>query len=473
MAAIALSLAVGIAISDGLALTAPIWFGLGVVALLTLPLFAKRLRIVAIATLFVAIGGGVEALHATSTPPLSEPVELLLHFDTDSQQRESGTTANATIVGSNRGGTSARLRIYSDSTLRFKAGERVVARCVIRPFTTHYPRYALMMQRLGFVGYAYLSPHNTALSATHTPTLHQMATERLRSLLPDDEARSVVLSMGTGHRNEIRPETSQYYLTTAAAHLLAVSGLHVGIVCVLLNLLFWPLVLVWRGNVWRSILVVVAIWGYVALCDWSPSATRAALMFSALQLSLFGAYRYNSGNNLCSIVAVLLLISPQLLFDVGFQLSFVAVASIIFWYIPLAHLFKTRWTAVNMLLHTLLVGVTTTLATAPIISYTFGTISLCGIVLNLPLIAIANVVVFCSVGALLLPNPLARLVAECAHRFADWQNAIVEAAATSNAGYYDYSAPWWLVVLLYALALTATILAKGFVVQQTERRFVE
>jgi hypothetical protein len=64
-------------------------------------------------------------------------------------------------------------------------------------------------------------------------------------------------------------------------------------------------------------------------------------------------------------------------------------------------------------------------------------------------------------------------VAECAHRFADWQNAIVEAAATSNAGYYDYSAPWWLVVLLYALALTATILAKGFVVRQTERKFVE
>lgn len=469
MAAIFVSLAVGIVVSDAFVLSATIWFGLGVATLSAAWLFKDWLRKGFVSMTFIALGGGVEALQTTPALPFGEPLELHLRIESDSRPRASGTTSTATIIGSNRGGTVALLRIYGDSTLRFKAGEQFVANCTVWPFTTRYTRYALTMQRLGYKGFTTLSQSDIRPTGYHSASLHTLATERLRRLLPDDDARSVVLAMGTGYYNDIKPEISRHYSTTAATHLLAVSGLHVGIVCLLLNLLLWPLVLVWRGNIWRSVVAIGAIWLYVALCGWSPSAIRAAIMFSVLQLSTLGTHRYGVANSLYATAALMLIVAPRLLFDVGFQLSFTAVAGIIFWFYPLSRLVKTRWSIVNLLLEAILVGLIATVATAPIVSYTFGIFSLAGVALNLPLVLISNVVVFCSTAALLLPDPVATSVADLAHLCAEWQNAIVGTIAESGIGCYEYHASGVSAALFYAVAIVVTAAASGVVVRQGSR----
>src|SRR5699024_10392366 len=101
------------------------------------------------------------------------------------------------------------------------------------------------------------------------------------------------------------------YGTTGASHLLAVSGLHVGIVAMLVNLLLWLLPAFRYGHVVKNAAAITVIGLYTLLTGLSPSAVRAALMFSGAQLALAASRRGNSANILLATASVMLLIRPD------------------------------------------------------------------------------------------------------------------------------------------------------------------
>ena len=84
-----------------------------------------------------------------------------------------------------------------------------------------------------------------------------------------------------------------------------------------------------HGQVIRAVAVVVPIWIYAAMCGFSPSVVRAAVMFSALQLSVAASSIYLSLNTLAFTAFAMLLYRPDYLFDCSFQLSFIAVFAIV------------------------------------------------------------------------------------------------------------------------------------------------
>jgi competence protein ComEC len=182
----------------------------------------------------------------------------------------------------------------------------------------------------------------------------------------------------------------------------------------------------------------------------SPSAVRAAIMFSLLQFSLSSMREYVSINVLAGAAFIMLAFDSHQLFDISFQLSFVAVAAIVLWAMPIYRLCATRFKVVNALLALMLVGIASTLATMPLVANTFSTISLIGIALNIVVIALANIIVFCGVLALAIP-PLA-IIAEYA---AITQNHIVTWAATLPYGHFDIhisDRAKWGIYLLFAVA---------------------
>ena len=83
-------------------------------------------------------------------------------------------------------------------------------------------------------------------------------------------------------------------------------------------------------------------------------------------------------NTLAGVAFVMLLFHPDYLFDISFQLSFIAVAGIIAWGLPLCRLLRTRRKSIDMLTATLAIGFSASAATAPLISHTFGQISVVG-----------------------------------------------------------------------------------------------
>jgi len=144
----------------------------------------------------------------------------------------------------------------------------------------------------------------------------------------------IIQALLLGQRNEISEETYKNYKNAGAVHILAVSGLHIGIVLLLCQFLLKPLERLPRGKIIVLILTVILLWGYAFLAGLSPSVIRAVSMFSFVAYAMYLKRPTSAFNILAlSMFFILLTYDPMLLFQVGFQLSYAAVFSI-FWLFP-------------------------------------------------------------------------------------------------------------------------------------------
>ncbi len=164
----------------------------------------------------------------------------------------------------------------------------------------------------------------STISSTRTSIQHQ-----LDATISDTLARQLLSAIMLGARDEMGPEVSQAYQASGAVHILAVSGLHVGLVAgmamILLGFL-WPS----RRHHWFiSLPVILLVWAYILLTGAADSALRAGVLFTFLLLGK-SMRRYGEGLNLLAgAVLLLLIIDPRMIFHVGFQLSVLAVGGII------------------------------------------------------------------------------------------------------------------------------------------------
>ena len=455
MAMVVVPFAMGIFFADMVAV--PLWLLLlcAVISLLGVIALVKWWQNCALFTLIFAVGALIHSFSYRGEVEYNRPFEMLLKVETSSVVRKGYTSANAEIEACEAAALSGRkVVVWGDSLIRLRAGDRLHLTTSIHPFRAEREQYAELMHHRGFVGSVSLNHRATyEYIPAEKRTLHDRAVERLQSAMREGDARAVVLAMTTGERGEIGDTLRQEYSASGASHLLAVSGLHIGIVFMLINLLLFPLVLLRYGNVMRSIFAVGLIWLYVWLCGMSPSAVRAAIMFSLLQFSLSSMREYVSINILAGAAFIMLAFDSHLLFDISFQLSFVAVAAIVLWAIPMCRLCATRFKVINALVGLMLVGVASTIATMPLVANVFSTISVIGIALNVVVIILANIIVLCGVFALAIP-PLA-VVAEYA---AMAQNRVVAWAASLPYGHFDLHISEGAMWGIYLLFVVATLL---------------
>lgn len=144
------------------------------------------------------------------------------------------------------------------------------------------------------------------------------------------EHYSVASALLLGFKGDLTQETSHAFSTAGAMHILAVSGLHVGIIYLLLH----SLLLFMERNRWlkvlKAILLILLLWSYALLTGLSPSVMRAASMFSFVIVGKAINRQTNIYNTLAASAFFLLIFNPFLLFEVGFQLSYLAVLGIVF-----------------------------------------------------------------------------------------------------------------------------------------------
>ena len=152
----------------------------------------------------------------------------------------------------------------------------------------------------------------------------------LRQYIHDPSARAVVLALVLGQKDDLTTEISDAYARSGTMHVLAVSGLHVGIIYWILCLLLVPLKYLGRLRLLSSGIALLVLWFYAFVTGLSPSVLRATTMFTFLVVaSMLG--RQTSTYNTLSISAFLLLFwNPSWIFSVGFQLSYLAVIGILY-----------------------------------------------------------------------------------------------------------------------------------------------
>lgn len=151
---------------------------------------------------------------------------------------------------------------------------------------------------------------------------------RKNGLLGDEFA--ILSALTLGYRKSLDPEVRQTFANSGAMHVLAVSGLHVGIIFLAFRLLFSFMKRSKWGRVGYMLLAIILLWSYAYITGLSPSVQRAAFMFSLVQIGDSLRRPANIYNTLAASAMILLLVNPSLLFEVGFQLSYSAVLGIIY-----------------------------------------------------------------------------------------------------------------------------------------------
>lgn len=457
MAAILLSLVIGIVVSPLLQWHYGVWI------LLFILTGAAAFLLKGFILLFgICLGGFVQSINAPEPLHFSHPVEFIVKVSSEPVKRKGFNSATAKILMADGKKCSGKVLLTTDSLLTPQHGDIISARALLRDFSDQSNRYEQMMWRRGYLGGINISKHRCfAYFPTLDESLHHKAKRRLSKLLPDNEGKKIALAMTLGSKEYFDRDLRQSYSNVGVSHLLAVSGLHVGIVALLLNLLLLPLVLFWRGDRVKSVAIVVCIWIYVALCGYPISAIRAAIMFSTLQLSLNTRGVHSAANSLFLAAFIMLSIEPTALFDISFSLSFCAVAGIIFVGKPLCDMLRGENPIVNAISNSVVISVVCTLATMPIISEVFGVVSLLSIIVNPIVIFISQIVIILSFATLALPQSIAQFTAQAAGWCGTIQNKVVTFAGSFDVGYAQTQSDHITTITLYAIFFVAIIISLG------------
>lgn len=344
-----------------------------------------------------------------------------------------------------------------------QAGDLVRFRGYVNPLDGQFGR---LMRARGMVGRTWISRYSQPQIVDNQRTswpkrLQNEAAKRLQKLndsgIVSDEI-AIAAAMTTGNRSALSDELRRAYSRTGAAHLLAVSGLHVGIIFVIINVLLLPLAFIRRGHIAKNVIAVAAIWLYAAMTGASPSATRAAWMFTGSQIALAMSQSRNSTNIMCATAIIMITVAPGMIFDISFQLSFIAVAAILSWFSPLYALVSSRWWLLNALWSALIIGLVASTATLPLVSHTFGVFSPAGIVLNPLVITTSHLILLASIAWISMPFPALESTFRWLVGGPGWiQNRAVEMVSQVPGATIEWSMPAWGVALSYGamIALTA------------------
>ncbi len=170
-----------------------------------------------------------------------------------------------------------------------------------------------------------------------TAHVREAISEKIILLYPQNHAfvRAILL----GDRSDITPLQQAQFSQTGLAHILAVSGLHTGLIYILLSFLFIPLHLLHLRK-FALLCVIATLWGYAYLCGLPISVVRAVCMLSLLIIGKMLLRGYNGLHALYLTGCILLCYNPNYVQDIGFQLSFLAVLSILTFYRPLFKLLR-------------------------------------------------------------------------------------------------------------------------------------
>lgn len=242
--------------------------------------------------------------------------------------------------------------------------------------------YGLYLERQGIGGTAVAFSGNWyKLERTNPLSFRQKAllyrekiVDTYRSWGLDDDVQAVVSALTVGDKSELTRELKDSYTAAGTSHILALSGMHIVILALILSWLFYPLRYLPGGKWVISLFIVVFLWSFAFLSGLSPSVIRAVVMYSLCAMaSVFTESRF-AGVFSVSLAAFLMLVyQPLYLFDVSFQLSFIAVVSLLLIYPFIEKLFHFRWKLLDYIWKSMALSMAAQLGTLPFILCYFGT----------------------------------------------------------------------------------------------------
>lgn len=210
---------------------------------------------------------------------------------------------------------------------------------------------------------------------------------------PDKAA--LMASLLIGFKDEVEQDDLQAFTKTGTMHILAVSGMHVGLIYAALLFLFTGTTRAKRVRVWQGIAILGALWCYAVVTGLSASVVRATVMFTVIETGRsFLRQEGNVFNSLFAAAYLQLLFAPLNLIDVGFQLSYLAVLGILYFYPPLNRLYSPPTLLLGRMWQLGLVSISATLATLPVSLYFFKGFPVWFVPANIIMVPLSSILIF-------------------------------------------------------------------------------
>jgi len=445
----------------------PLWPWLAGILLLTFAVGRWPVaQSVGIALCFVVLGALLTDCHRRSLQVSWPEDEVVAEAVIVSEVTEKPKTMGMDILLTNSG---QRLKCYIAKDERSRAlniGCGLRFRAHIRPNSDYrigtfdYRRY---LEVHGFTGNVYISRHLwtseavslRGLSLTERTRLfflqlrHKLLRRYQEAGIGEDQM-GIVAAMTLGSKSALTPQQRELYSQSGASHVLALSGLHIGIIYTLLSLC----VVGRRFRLVTQVLTLLAVWAYVFLVGLPSSVVRAAVMISVYALLALGHRNRMSVNTLAFTAIIMLCVNPYALYDVGFQLSFLAVLAILMWTpffeLPVFRRYFVGRRALQWLWGLLSVSLAAQLGVAPLIAYYFGRFPTYFLLTNLVAIPATIAILYLSLSTLLLP-----LLGSWLARCVDWLNAALTAIVSLPCSSIEPLTPTPLQVVMAYVAILA------------------
>ena len=243
---------------------------------------------------------------------------------------------------------------------------------------------------------------------------------------PDELA--IINALLLGQRQNISEDVYTSYTDAGAIHILAISGLHIGIILLILSYVFKPIEHFKHGKLLKTILLVTVLWSFALIAGLSASVTRAVTMFSIVAIAMNLKRPTNIYNTLAISMFIILLFKPLFVFDVGFQLSYLAVYAIVTIDPLLYKLWQPKNKIIKFYWHTLTVTVSAQFGIIPVSLYYFHQFPGLFFVSNLVIIPFLGVVLGFGLLIILLAtlNALPLFIAKIYGHIISLMNSFVE-----------------------------------------------
>ncbi|MDR1527180.1 MAG: ComEC/Rec2 family competence protein [Dysgonamonadaceae bacterium] len=234
-------------------------------------------------------------------------------------------------------------------------------------------------------------------------SIRRMLLHRLQQMIPDLPAYSIAAALMFGYYNEVDDILMQSFRNIGAAHILAISGTHFAI---LFGMCYFSLSLIisnsQNGKRLKQGILLPLAWAFAFLTGFSPSVVRAVLMLSIWGVGEILAYRAFTLNTVAATAFLMLLFNPLYLFNVGCQLSFMAVISIILVNPYLVKLYKSRNPVLRYLWELISVSISAQIGVLPLSVYYFHQFPVIFLLTNICLLPLASVLLYLIPTSLLL-----------------------------------------------------------------------
>lgn len=229
--------------------------------------------------------------------------------------------------------------------------------------------------------------------------------QTIRKYVKGEMETSIAEALLIGYRDDLDRDLVQAYSNTGVVHIIAVSGMHLGLIYGLLMFLFKRFNRNRRMKLMRAILVIVLLWLFSLLTGASASVLRAVLMFTVIVGAEVLDRKGNIYNSMAASAVALLLFNPFLLWDVGFQLSYAAVLSIVMFMKPIYNWFAIQNKLLDGLWKLNALTLSAQILTLPLCMYHFHQAPTLFLITNLIAVPLSSLVLY-SLILLMLVSPI-------------------------------------------------------------------